>query len=117
MRCSSVFLLLFACGCGNWTTQPIKPPDTTPTPIKRPADATACLAEYGKGLAVVFRESADAFDSGGMSVSEVAEKMGDDQKAARVEAFLPLMEKLNDCEDAAAMAKVCRDFANQLEKK
>lgn len=110
--CVLFWLLALLClGCGEWTVIPS--PDVTP--IKREAHAAKCLDEYGRSLARIFRDAAEQIRDGTTKITDVAESMGNAQRDARVEAFLPLMERLDECEDADAMAIAMRQFADQLE--
>ena len=109
-------LLCCAIGCGPLTNPPGPIVEPEPTPVKRDADAAKCLDQYGRSLADIFRKAADDFERGELKATDVAASMGDSQKAARVDAFLPLMERLDECDgDAAKTAVALREFAKQLE--
>lgn len=112
----SAVIALACCGCGDWTVSPINPP--SPTPIKRDANAAKCLDEYGKSLAKVFRDSAAEFDNPDANQVDVAARMGDAQKAARIEAFAPLMERLDEADGSSYETRErLLEFAAELESR
>ena len=66
-------------------------PPSSPT---EQADAADCLRVYGNRIADAFEQSAEQFDRH-VSSSVIINDMGDALKPARIESFLPLMQKLN----------------------
>jgi len=109
-----VLLLLLASGCSDWTVSPVNPP--SPTPIKRDANAAKCLDEYGRSLAKVFRDSAAELEKPDANQLDVAARMGDAQKAARIESFAPLMERLDEADGSAYETRErLLEFAAELE--
>lgn len=110
---------LLVVGCDSLWESPPKPvPPAPPTPVVVvETDAKACLEEYGRRLADTFEASAAAFEKREPPMS-VIKQMADDQQAARINAFMPLMKKLNEFNgrpDAdAARSKQLREWAKQL---
>lgn len=103
-------LLLAVVGCGPFTdTQ--QQPAPTPTPIE--VDAAVSMKFYADKLAEAFDHSADQFEQHQPSLTIINE-MGVTQKAARLAAFMPLMERLNELAPKATATDAERDAADMI---
>ncbi len=101
-------LCLVLVGCG-----PMFSDGPAPNPQPQPTITTAdqCLREYGIGLADCFESAADGFEQHQPS-REIADRMGDAQRDARVKAFLPLMERLGEANPTETASDSERDAAD-----
>lgn len=101
-------LCVFVVGCG-----PMFSDGPAPIPQPQPTVATAdqCLREYGRGLADCFDRAADRF-TGNEPAAEIASDMGDEQRDARVKAFMPLMEALSEANPTESASQSERDAAD-----
>ncbi len=107
MRLAPLLCLILA-GCG-----PMFSDGPAPTPQPQPTVATAdqCLRDYGRGLADTFEVAADQFEQHQPS-REIADRMGDSQRDARLKAFMPLMQRLSEANPTDTASDSERDAAD-----
>jgi len=111
-----LFCLCLAVGCGPYLKTPDPP---------KPLNAASQGQEYLLGIATAFETAAISFENHEPAI-KINETLGDQQKAARLKAFTPLMAELtatrpksaaSDSEREAAdtkSAELLRKWASQL---
>lgn len=113
MRIAAILSLLI-CGCGidfvapvNQKTQPNKV-----EPRKPKAIASESHRQYGLMMAEVFEKSATQFRQHVPS-PKILKDMGDGLVPARVDSFMPLMQKLNDLRPSPGATEAQRNAADE----
>jgi hypothetical protein len=101
-------LLVLVIGC-DFADKPLPLP---PSPSPAKAIAADGLRTYGSKIADAFERAADQSEKN-VPVVQVINEMGDALKAARVDSFTPLMERLNGLE-SLSRAKLLRQWAAEL---
>lgn len=112
--CLIVWAAVLSAGCDIQFVAPVKP---TPNPIKvepkvYKAVASDSLRQYGLMMADVFDKSASQFRQHTPS-SKILKDMGDGLVPARVDSFMPLMQKLNELRPSPGATDAQRNAADE----